>query len=244
MKTTTTKRNRIEEVYVRYLDSWATPESAGTFSHKMKNGVVATSIKLAHIEASDRVKSDNRKLILAGILTEKNATPGLEAVLVGLGTNAHVNVFKVETVDAREQTRGICQVCGGLYAIEDGTVSLHGYKRPRWGFVVGRCAGSRYAPANVDVTITKATIAAETEHANRLTAELAALPALTNEQYSPTRRIAKDTKGRTFWTSDFDQEQGRRYSVESAIRNARSYVTFATATILPALGTPFTIVLK
>jgi hypothetical protein len=245
MKTTTTKRTRIQEIYVRHLDSFEPLNNLGTKTSHLKNGVSIVTTKLSPNGASDRAKKAIREALYVTLLAEKNALPGIVAEIVGTtSATRHINVYKVETVDAREQERGVCQVCGGSYAIEGETVALHGYKRPRWGFVVGRCRGSHERAANVDVTLTNAVIAAETKNANETEARLAALPMLTSERYSVTRRLAKDSKDRSYWTSDFDEERSRRYGMESAIRNSRSYVEFAKANILPALGTKYAVVLK
>jgi hypothetical protein len=56
-----------------------------------------------------------------------------------LGTEKHV--------PAAERTRantGTCGHCWGNYKLEGGRFVLHGYKRPRWGYVVGKCRGVGY----------------------------------------------------------------------------------------------------
>src|SRR5262245_43138099 len=46
--------------------------------------------------------------------------------------------------------RGTCQVCGGTYKIVRGFISLHGYKRPGYGEIHGKCFGSRCLPFETD----------------------------------------------------------------------------------------------
>jgi hypothetical protein len=83
------------------------------------------------------------------------------------------DVLAYAPVEVEVQLRGFCQVCGGHFSVESGRVALHGYKRPRWGYIVGRCSGSGELPAEKDVTITKAVLASLAPQIDGLIRELA-----------------------------------------------------------------------
>lgn len=55
--------------------------------------------------------------------------------------------------------RGTCQVCGHIQAVANGAkvLAAHGYTK-EWGYFSGTCTGSDKRPAELDVSITKATI--------------------------------------------------------------------------------------
>jgi hypothetical protein len=59
-------------------------------------------------------------------------------------------------VETTIQERGTCQICGGAFAVsKDGTLANHGYKRPRWGYLVGRCDGRYELPAEKSIELTQ-----------------------------------------------------------------------------------------
>jgi hypothetical protein len=58
-----------------------------------------------------------------------------------LGVEKHVPAAQ----RTRENT-GTCAHCWGNYKLERGRLVLHGYKRPRYGFVVGQCRGVGFEP--------------------------------------------------------------------------------------------------
>ena len=59
-------------------------------------------------------------------------------------------------MSAKTQTRGTCQICARSVAVKTGNMkadgtpvyfaSLHGYNRPGWGSIVGRCWGAAHEP--------------------------------------------------------------------------------------------------
>ena len=70
--------------------------------------------------------------------------------------NAYLNME--EHVPAAQRTRdstGTCPVCFQNVKIQPGSqlplIVLHGYKRPRYGYVVGKCEGTRFPPFELSV---------------------------------------------------------------------------------------------
>ncbi len=70
--------------------------------------------------------------------------------------NAYLNME--EHVPAAQRTRdstGTCSVCFQNVKIQPGSqlplIVLHGYKRPRYGYVIGRCEGTRYPPFELSI---------------------------------------------------------------------------------------------
>jgi len=43
-------------------------------------------------------------------------------------------------------TTGECQICEGRYKVQRGAIALHGYERPGFGFITGRCWGAGQLP--------------------------------------------------------------------------------------------------
>lgn len=84
---------------------------------------------------------------------------GVQGRITGTGSYQQVSRWQVAEVAGRERLRGTCQVCGGQQVVTDGEgLALHGYQRPRWGYVVGRCGGTAHAPAELSVALTHETI--------------------------------------------------------------------------------------
>lgn len=69
-----------------------------------------------------------------------------EDIAAALGMEKHVPAEQ----RTRENT-GTCAHCWGNYKLDDGRFVLHGYKRPRFGYVVGQCLGVGYEPLEVSV---------------------------------------------------------------------------------------------
>ena len=82
-----------------------------------------------------------------------NAEPNREAKVVGTGSYMEISVYATEEVPCTLQYRGVCQVCGGDVAVRDGTIVLHGYERPGYGYVVGNCPGTYNLPANTSIEL-------------------------------------------------------------------------------------------
>lgn len=53
-------------------------------------------------------------------------------------------VSAYQMVEETGHQSGECQICGRMLKVIDGRLSLHGYQRPGWGYVVGRCYGAKY----------------------------------------------------------------------------------------------------
>lgn len=62
----------------------------------------------------------------------------------GLQFYAHKAQKEAARVDAH------CQICGAEWALHNGRISIHGYQRPGYGFIVGSCRGSQQKPWEVD----------------------------------------------------------------------------------------------
>lgn len=67
-------------------------------------------------------------------------------IAAALGVEKHIPA----EMRTRENT-GTCAHCWGNYKLEGGRLVLHGYKRPRWGYVVGECRGVRREPLEKSV---------------------------------------------------------------------------------------------
>ncbi len=87
----------------------------------------------------------------------KKETPYLDQINDLLGTEAH----QPAAPRTRENT-GTCGACFHNYKLEHGggaklpRIVLHGYKRPGWGHVVGRCSGEDLPPYELSPEATKA----------------------------------------------------------------------------------------
>lgn len=130
-----------------------------------------------------RENTKARRAWLAETLAEQNALPGVEAKIVDTGSYQRVSVWTLTEVAGRERTRGTCQICGGSQ-VHDGGLALHGYKRPRWGYIVGRCPGTAEAPAELDVTLTHAALASVERQIADATATLLAAGWRVSENYN------------------------------------------------------------
>lgn len=87
-----------------------------------------------------------RRAWCAAKLAELQAQ-GRDARITGVGTYQHVSAKLVkESKGTREQTRGLCQGCGREWALKNGVITHHGYKRPGGGWQTSSCSGARYAP--------------------------------------------------------------------------------------------------
>jgi len=111
-------------------------------------------------------------------VAELKALPLRDAKSVQSGSYQHVVEYVLEEVAARVQIRGTCQFCGGVQAIEDGKIVLHGYERPGDGYAHGRCAGVRYEPAEISIDAAKIFVSTLRDQA---TADEQELEALTGE---------------------------------------------------------------
>lgn len=71
---------------------------------------------------------------------------GRDAKIVGKGSYQGVSAKIVKPIATKQQVRGLCQACGGEWAIVGGTIAHHGYTRPEYGYQTQSCFGARYAP--------------------------------------------------------------------------------------------------
>lgn len=204
-----------------------------------------TKIEEAHPPREIRENTKARRAWLAAKLKEVNATPERAGKIVGAGSYQCVSVYKIETTEARIQLRGVCQGCGGSVAIENGVTSKHGYKRPGDGSTYGRCAGQRYAPANVSLerateivagvrqfaASCDKTAALEEERAASLKIESDALFA--REAYRTDERAAwLEAHGRT------TEAEGKARKLRYMADENRRFADFLETTTTEAHGTP------
>lgn len=125
---------------------------------------MATTKKLGPVTRHyppQEIRSDTkaRRAWLAATAAAIAAQPGMQAKVVGIGSYQHVSARTVTEVAVRTQLRGTCQICCRQQAVTPQGIALHGYKRPRYGFLVGRCNGSEYPPAEHDLTQTHRALA-------------------------------------------------------------------------------------
>ena len=79
---------------------------------------------------------------------------GREAKITGIGTMQLVSVKIVREVAMVDQLRGLCQACGGEWAIVGASISHHGYTRPGGGWQTGSCYGARHQPLEESCEVT------------------------------------------------------------------------------------------
>ncbi|WNM70222.1 hypothetical protein [Myxococcus phage Mx1] len=63
--------------------------------------------------------------------------------------------YEPATKPEPQNPTGTCQCCFNAQKVVKGHISLHGYTRPGWGFINGRCRGSGYKPFEVTCEQTK-----------------------------------------------------------------------------------------
>lgn len=163
-------------------------------------------------------------------------------------------------VEARIQQRGSCQLCGGDWAIKGKSVSKHGYKRPRWGFLVGGCYGSFGVAAEVSTERTQEAIDNSRARIEKLAVDMTHLTAegLVKGVWSEHRGWSYDTGSsyeRQVWKNAKlnAARRGEHYNVpmpprtlperyrdaEQDRRNQTDYVEFLTDHVLTKLGQDF-----
>lgn len=92
---------------------------------------------------------------------------------------------------------GTCQVCFNVQKLPKGVLSLHGYERPGYGFIIGDCPGSHVQPYEKSCDMTKVMKERLEKHVNRLAGELKEF----EEQIANgtlTQIIYKRTKGHKY----------------------------------------------
>lgn len=203
----------------------------------------------AHTKAGDyspnalRVSKD-RKAYLEAKVAEVKALPNRDARIVGKGSYAEVAVYEVTEVAGATQYRGTCQVCGGAFSVgydisKPVHLSLHGYQRPGYGYIVGECWGVNHPAAEVSVDLSKASIVRLRDGAATGKARAAKIIA---------KHILSDFAVRNAWVSRAEQvalkfselkpEQQAKVLL-SAAEDAERTAQQIEAHILPRLGRPF-----
>lgn len=159
-------------------------------------------------------------------------------VLTSLAKKAAVENRKNErnrtAAKAREGREGTCQICEGRQIIQPtgenkGTLVLHGYNRPGYGYTVGECFGYHRKPFEVAcdaleefVTGLKATLASEE-------GRLATLPTLTSmlvEKSWRDKTLVTITPKDARWNSTM---ASKTYEVEANIRSLKRDIAYQTA---------------
>ncbi len=165
-------------------------------------------------------------------------------------------------VEARIQQRGTCQLCGGDWAIKGKSVSKHGYKRPRWGFLVGGCYGSFGTAAEVSTERTQAAIEdsnatiattetlkahleADAKTEGRWTEDYGGMP-WPDRGSSHARQVWKNAKLKAARKGEHHNEPmpplttyEKWMEAKTTIRNHSDYVKFLTENVLTKLGQDF-----
>lgn len=126
----------------------------------MTTNAAATKTKTRKIGelSPPREISDNTKLRRAWCAEQvaANTSAGKSAKVIGKGSYETVALYEHTEVEGRERFRGTCQVCGGAQVIDGGVLVLHGYNRPGYGYVVGRCPGVNEVPLQTSDALTTA----------------------------------------------------------------------------------------
>jgi hypothetical protein len=102
-------------------------------------------------EVKDNTKE--RRAWLQAKLAEVLAQGNREAKIVDKGSYENIAVWEVVNQEGRTRYRGHCQFCGHLQVVKslvNGAMALHGYQRPGWGQVYGRCPGTGLMALNVE----------------------------------------------------------------------------------------------
>jgi hypothetical protein len=142
------------------------------------------------------------------------------------------------------QERGTCQVCGGQQAVKLPHLALHGYKRPRWGYLVGRCYGTDHAPAERSVVITEGIIDNLKHDELRIRAQMEAegwtdTSGTQRPHYPPTPDAFYQ------WSEDERLAYTRAtHALYHALRNAEDYRQHLSENVLPRFGLPLARVAK
>jgi hypothetical protein len=145
-----------------------------------------------------RENTKERRAWLANKLLDINNTPGLEGKIVQSGSYQNISVYKVEEVEGRLRHRGSCQFCGNSQVVKDTVLVLHGYERPGWGHIYGRCPGVDLQPLNVSKDATTVWLAqaieevAETE--KRLLEARTAKELAIDALYDSTSSLSEDVR--------------------------------------------------
>lgn len=125
---------------------------------------------------------------------------------------------------AREGREGTCQICEGRQIVQPtgenrGTLVLHGYTRPGYGFTVGNCYGYHRKPFEVACDALKEWIAILTAEKERTEASLAALPTLTSmliEKNWRDKTLIEITPEHDRWNHAMAE---RKWNLESSLRS-------------------------
>jgi hypothetical protein len=86
---------------------------------------------------------------------------------------------------------GTCQCCLGEYKVSSAAVmTLHGYKRPGFGYVLGRCTGAGHTPFEYSCELTKKVIQSMQADATKMVKNIASIDAgkikkVPNPSYKP-----------------------------------------------------------
>lgn len=125
-----------------------------------------------------RENTKARRAWLQAKVEELAALPGKSGKIVGQGSYQVVSEYTTVTVAGRLRHQGVCQFCGNQQVVKDGVLVLHGYQRPGWGSIFGRCPGAGHQPLQRERIRTEGWLAQYTERcASALEALTAAIAA-------------------------------------------------------------------
>ncbi len=148
------------------------------------------------------------------------------------------DVLAYAPVEVDVQLRGFCQLCGGHFSVEKGVVALHGYKRPRWGYLVGRCSGSGELPAEKSVDLTNEVLASLAPQIDGLIRELAQQGA----KFAANGTIAELPK--FGYTTEDNKRAQAFFQSRQQLVGLQDYERHLRTVVLPRFGQPYLEALK
>ncbi len=222
----------------------------------MATGTMRKTVKIGERRAPAEIRdiTKARRAWNAATIAEVTQEPGITAKVIGTGGYETVAVYRTTETVGRIQQRGTCQVCCRAQAIESpGVMVLHGYNRPGWGHIKGRCPGVGTVPAEVSTAIAEAAIVRLQDRITAIrqveadyTAMAASWPYADDAEWAVRRALPKlettDSRGRTNRaTACSDVKGGWSTEAVHAGREARGLCDYFEALVthvLPRLGQP------
>ena len=167
---------------------------------------------------------DNTKARRAWLAEQLASLPkGIEGRITQQGSYQQLSRWTVTEVTARLRHRGTCQICGGSQ-VHDGGIALHGYRRPKWGYVIGRCEGTHLLPAELDITHTTRQIEQLERTISELRSEMEAMRSLSGKEPQ-------------YGTEGFK----KFHQLRSDLRGRQMYLDHLQGFVLPRFGQPLVV---
>lgn len=171
--------------------TWAQINDALGFASNLRNAI-AMSKKAAKLKLSDPYLTAVKQFLAACLPMAELVESVKKKVIKGRRPPAQTAAQK--RIASRAGGSGTCQICAGDQAIVRGNIALHGYERPGYGYIQGRCYGADKLPFEVSCDALRTWIGMLRGFLTRTHDELARLPFVTTLMveetvHSPTGHI-------------------------------------------------------